>query len=38
VDITPLVAATNALWGYTTRGQQVKAPFNTGVVVVGGSQ
>jgi hypothetical protein len=38
VDITPLVAATNALWGYATRGQQVKAPFNTGVVVVGGNQ
>lgn len=30
VDITPLVAATNALWGYVTRGTQ-KAPFNPGV-------
>jgi len=34
VDITPLVAATNALWGYATRGLQVRAPFNTGVVVL----
>jgi hypothetical protein len=31
VDITPLVAATNALWGYVTRGQGAKAAFNPGV-------
>lgn len=33
VDITPLVAVTNALWGYVTRGSQVARPFNTGVFV-----
>jgi hypothetical protein len=27
VDITPLVAATNALWGYATRPQQQEQPF-----------
>jgi hypothetical protein len=32
VDITPLVAATNALWGYATRQQQ-QSSFNTGVFV-----
>jgi hypothetical protein len=31
-DITPLVAATNALWGYATRAQQ-QSSFNTGVFV-----
>jgi hypothetical protein len=33
VDITPLVAATNALWGYATRQQQQQSSFNTGVFV-----
>jgi hypothetical protein len=33
VDITPLVAVTNALWGYVTRGGQMSKPFNTGVFV-----
>jgi hypothetical protein len=27
VDITPLVAATNALWGYVTRPQEQEQPF-----------